>query len=61
VARPTITVNLDRKCAECRKGGATDSGICLACASRALSGRTMRSPQGKAVQARFFAAAEKKP
>jgi uncharacterized membrane protein YvbJ len=50
----TITINMDKKCAECGKGGAVDSGICIGCTSKALSGRVMKSPTGKAVQRRFF-------
>jgi hypothetical protein len=50
---PTITVSLDKKCAECGKGGAVDSGICLGCTSKAISGKPMRSPIGRAVALRF--------
>lgn len=49
----TINVNMDTKCHECRKPGATDSGICLMCASKALRGKTMKSDAGRAVQLRF--------
>ena len=49
-----ITVNLDEKCAECRKGGATACGLCLGCATKAMdSKRAMKSPQGRQVQARW--------
>lgn len=50
---PTFTVNLDAKCAECGKGGALPSGICLDCTTKAIQGRPMKSPQGKAVAERF--------
>lgn len=33
---PTITVNLDAKCRRCGKGGATQSGVCLACIAKAV-------------------------
>lgn len=49
---PTITVNMDKKCAECGKGGAADNGICLACTGKAISGKPMRSATGRAVAAR---------
>jgi len=32
----TIHINLDAKCKRCGKGGATPSGICLACAVKAV-------------------------
>lgn len=51
---PTITVDLAKKCAECGKGGAVASGICLGCSAKAVSGRTMKSETGRAVQRRFF-------
>lgn len=49
----TINVDLDKKCVECGKGGACDSGICLGCISKALHGKPMKSPTGKAVALRF--------
>jgi len=30
----TITIDMGRKCEECRKGGAVASGLCLSCTSR---------------------------
>ncbi|MBT9174569.1 MAG: hypothetical protein DDT22_00229 [candidate division WS2 bacterium] len=44
---------MDRKCQECGKGGATESGICLGCANQALAGKPMKSQAGKIVQDRF--------
>ena len=32
----TIHIDLDAKCTRCGKGGATPSGICLACATKAV-------------------------
>lgn len=49
----TIHVNMDKKCVECGKGGAVDSGICLGCTSKALGGKPMKSQIGKAVAKRF--------
>lgn len=49
-----ITIDMDKKCAECGKGGAVPSGICLKCTSKAISGKVMRSRQGIAVQQRFL-------
>jgi len=56
---PTITINMDKECAECGKGGAADSGICLHCTSRAITGRVMKSQEAKAVQQHFFSLKEK--
>jgi len=53
MANMTININMARKCQECGKGGATDSGICLGCANKALKGLPMKSQAGKMVQARF--------
>lgn len=50
----TITIDMDKKCAECGKGGAVPSGICLRCTTKAMKGKTMRSWQGRAVARRFF-------
>lgn len=33
---PTITVNMDKKCKRCGKGGATDGGYCLKCVLKNL-------------------------
>jgi hypothetical protein len=49
----TITVKMDAKCAECKKGGACDNGLCLGCTSKAIKGKRMKSAQGAAVAARF--------
>jgi hypothetical protein len=58
---PTIIIDIDRKCAECRQDGAADNGLCLKCMIRAISGRVMRSIVGKAVQQRFFRDKPKAP
>ena len=48
-----LNIDMDKKCAECGKGGATDSGICLNCLARAMNPlHKMRSRQGAVVQAR---------
>lgn len=47
----TINVRMDSKCAECRKGGATDNGLCLTCITKAMGSRPMRSDIGRAVRA----------
>lgn len=54
MANVTLTINMDSKCAECGKPGATPSGICMKCAAQAMkAGAVMRSTQGKAVQKRY--------
>lgn len=52
---PTIRINLDARCAECKKrgSGAAANGLCLGCTTKAIKGKTMVSPEGRAVQARF--------
>ena len=50
----TITIDMDKPCAECHRGGAVESGICLACTLKAM--RTtprLRSAIGRAIQNRF--------
>ena len=50
---PTITIDMDRKCEECREGGAVASGLCLSCTSRAMNGKPMKTETGRLVQLRF--------
>ena len=47
------SIDLEKKCAECDKGGAVASGICLGCTTKAISGKPMKSNIGKAVQSRW--------
>ena len=50
----TITIDMDKKCAECRKPGATGSGICIKCAGKAYNlKRPMKSAEGRMVQDRI--------
>lgn len=49
----TITIDMDKKCAECGKGGAVDNGLCMGCTTKAIAGEAMKSKIGKAVQGRF--------
>lgn len=55
MATPTITVDMNKKCEECGRGGAVASGICISCTTRAIQRKPMKSGAGKAVQARFLA------
>ena len=49
-----VTIDLGRKCVECHKAGATPSGLCLRCATKAMSQLAkMKTPEGRAIQARF--------
>lgn len=52
---PMLTIHLDsgKKCAECGKGYAVPSGICLTCTSKAIRGKPMKSAIGREVQARW--------
>lgn len=55
-----LNINMGVKCVECRKPGATDSGICLKCATKAMDfKRPMKTPQGAVVQARYKAMFDK--
>lgn len=51
----TLTIDMNKRCAECQARGTTPSGICLDCAIKAMDGKPMRSPQGAAVAQRFAA------
>jgi hypothetical protein len=55
-----ITIDLDRKCAECGKGGAAPSGICLKCITKAMGEKPMKSAEGVAVRARINATLTRK-
>jgi hypothetical protein len=55
----TVTVDMNKRCAECEEGGATDSGICLECTIRAMKYKPMTSWQGRAVAKRFRTMARK--
>lgn len=48
-----LHIDLDKKCVECRRGGATPSGLCLRCCNKALLAKPMRTPQGRALQIRM--------
>lgn len=50
---PTITINMDKHCAECGKKGAAESGICLSCSAKAMSSKPMKSHVGRLVQQRW--------
>jgi len=36
MANAEISINLDKKCVRCGKGGATQNGLCLACITKAI-------------------------
>ena len=55
----TVNINMGSRCAECGKPGATDSGIRLRCANKALAGKPMCSRQGQIVADRFRGIVEK--
>jgi hypothetical protein len=47
-------IDFNKKCAECGKRGATESGMCLHCFERALNpDLTMKSKAGRLVQERL--------
>lgn len=49
----TINIDMDKKCAECKKPGAVASGICIACTAKAFGRKPMKSQAGRAVQMRI--------
>ncbi len=54
MATPTITIQMGKRCAECREEtGVAANGLCLKCTGKALNGRAMKSPEGRIVAARF--------
>lgn len=55
----TVNINMDKKCLECSKGGATDSGICLPCITKAIRGKPMKSVQGRSAAQRMRAAIDR--
>jgi hypothetical protein len=65
MADVVLNINMDAKCVECRKGGATPSGVCLRCCTKAMDPKAqMKTPQGRALQRRYvdqFAALRKRP
>lgn len=57
----TITIDLDKKCVECGKGGAAQSGICLGCTTKMIQGKPMKSEIGRAMQQRFREQTPRRP
>jgi hypothetical protein len=53
VSNLVITIDMNKKCAECGKGGAQPSGICLGCTAKAIGGKRMKSQEGRAVALRM--------
>jgi hypothetical protein len=54
MADVTLNINLDAKCVECGKPGATPSELCLKCCTKAMDPKAaMKTRQGKALQARL--------
>lgn len=51
---PIITIDLDKKCHECGKGGAAESGICINCVTKTIQQKPMNSAAGRAVQKRWL-------
>ena len=47
MANITLNVYLDKKCAECGKGGATDGPLCLACITKAIQGKPFKTEIGR--------------
>ena len=53
MAEYTVVINMDAKCAECRKGGAVPNGLCLKCTTKAIyTAKPLKSLQARAVRRR---------
>jgi hypothetical protein len=51
-----INIDMGEKCAECGKGGATNSGLCLSCVAKAMNfKKPMKTRRGQAMQAVLLA------
>lgn len=50
---PEIVIDMDKKCIECARGGATQSGVCMSCILRAVQGKPMRSDRGRTIARNF--------
>ena len=48
-----ISIDVSKKCAECGKGDASESGIRMKCATKIIGGNAMKSETGKAIAARW--------
>lgn len=56
-----IDIDTDKKCAECKKVGATGSGVCLACAAKVLGNGRLKSPEAQALRVRMRSQAKMSP
>lgn len=61
MASYNIDIDIDKKCAECRKGGATGSGVCLGCAAKVLGSGRLKSPEARALRVRMRSQAKMSP
>lgn len=52
-ATPTITIDMDAKCAECKAPGRSENGLCLGCTGKAMRGEPMNTPTGQEVRHRL--------
>lgn len=46
----TLTIDMDKKCAECKKKGATPCGLCLNCILKCYDTKPLKSDIGKKMQ-----------
>lgn len=53
---PMFSIDCQKHCAECRELGASRSGLCMGCMVKAIDGRPLFTPTGRAVAERFKAA-----
>ena len=49
----SITIDMDKRCAECDKGGATESGICLRCIIKTMGNKPLKSREAIAFRQRM--------
>lgn len=56
MAEHVINLDMDKKCAECGKGGSAECGLCLGCVGKAMNfKRPMKSQRGLAMQTLLLA------
>jgi hypothetical protein len=48
-----IDINLDKRCVECGKGGATQNALCLKCWTKVMSEQPLRSELARGLRVRL--------
>jgi len=48
-----INIDMDRRCVECGKPGACDSGICMDCATKVMGNKPLKSATANEIRSRL--------